>query len=816
MFLICLSISWIAGIVTGLNFDLPAALVLTGLIPLPLLLLRRYQKHVILAGLCIVSFFCASICAQACLPQNDPASLSYYNDTGKVTVTGIISDDPDIRDKNTRLFVSVSLVEIDGESIEVDGNVLVFVSRYPAYSYGDVIRITGELKTPPVFEDFDYAAYLSHENIYSTMLYPKIELIDSAPGFTPLKWIYSLRSELSQSLARVLPEPQASLAQAMLLGIRSNIPDDLKEDFSLTGTAHLLAISGLHTGIVAGIMLGIGLALFGRRHYIYIWLALAVIWIYAVLTGLEAPVVRSAIMASIFLSAELLGRQRNAITALTFAAAVMTACDPQVIYGASFQMSFTAMCGLIFILPPLQAFGKSLVNRIPDRFRMLSTSILFIYDSLAVTLAALAGVLPLIACYFGIISIVSPLATLLVLPVLVGIIVLGTLTAATGLFLFPLSQLLGWLLWMILSYMHIIVEGFAGLSIAYIDTGSFNAVYVWIYYIALAIIIRAGHKYKLLKKTDNEDPTEMTSSIVKTAKTEKNPFFLRPPVKIFILLIAAAGILGFSAVKSAPDDNLHVSFLDVGQGDAVLIQKGNIQVLVDGGPSGQALNLALSEKMPFRDRTIELVVLTHPHDDHITGLVEVLKRYRVQQVLTTHSESYLPVYNEWLEVIEKESISCTFAQSGQQIDITGVIIDVLNPPSTYFEGTGADVDNNSIILNVSLGEISFLLTGDAGRDAEWELIAKRLVQQVNVLKAGHHGSNSSTSTEFLNVCRPQIAVISVGQDNDYGHPDAEVIARLLEVAGEQNIYRTDRNGTIEFVTDGSRLWVMADQPDIYR
>jgi competence protein ComEC len=303
----------------------------------------------------------------------------------------MISADPDVRDGNTRLFVKAAHIEIDEEQSEVEGNVLIFVSRYPAYSYGDVIRITGELITPPVFEDFDYAAYLSHENIYSTILYPQIELTDSGQGYAPLEWIYSLRSQLSQSLARVLPEPQAALAQGMLLGIRSNIPDDLKQAFSVTGTAHLLAISGLHTGIVAGIMLSIGLLLFGRRHYLYIWLALGVIWIYAVLTGLQAPVVRSAIMASIFLAAELTGRQRNAITALVFAAAIMTACDPQVIYTASFQMSFMAMCGLIFVLPPLQNLGKSLIERLPGKFPQLSATVKLSCDSLAVTLAALAG-----------------------------------------------------------------------------------------------------------------------------------------------------------------------------------------------------------------------------------------------------------------------------------------------------------------------------------------------------------------------------------------------------------------------------------------
>ncbi len=319
-------------------------------------------------------------------------------------------------------------------------------------------------------------------------------------------------------------EPQASLAQECYWEQQQT--DDVKEAFSLTGTAHLLAISGLHTGIVAGIMLSIGLALFGRRRYFYIWLALGVIWIYAVLTGLEAPVVRSAIMASIFLSAELLGRQRNAITALTFAAAVMTACDPQVIYTASFQMSFMAMCGLVFILPPLQNLENRLIEKLPDRFPVISMLAKFACDSLAVTLAALAGVLPLIAYYFGIISIVSPLATLLVLPVLVGIIILGTLTAVSGLFFIPLSLVFGWLLWLILSYMLFIVEGFAKLSMAYIATGSFNAIYVWLYYIGLAIIIATVNMHKNHVRAQNLDSKRRRQPLLEPQRPMKIDSYL--------------------------------------------------------------------------------------------------------------------------------------------------------------------------------------------------------------------------------------------------------------------------------------------------
>ena len=213
-------------------------------------------------------------------------------------------------------------------------------------------------------------------------------------------------------------------------------------------------------------------------------------------------------------------------------------------------------------------------------------------------MAALAGVLPLIAYYFGIVSIVSPLATLLVLPVLIGIIVLGTLTALTGLFFFPLSQFFGWLLWLILSYMLVIVEGFAGLSIAYIDTGSFNAVYVWIYYIALGLIIWAYSRYRFFKSKDDEESDYARLNSVKNDPKRRpgQGFLLRRPVKITAVLLITAAVLVFSAVNTAPDDNLHVSFLDIGQGDAVLVTKGNIQVLIDGCPGWPALNLALNQK----------------------------------------------------------------------------------------------------------------------------------------------------------------------------------------------------------------------------
>ncbi|GAI57540.1 unnamed protein product, partial [marine sediment metagenome] len=236
--------------------------------------------------------------------------------------------------------------------------------------------------------------------IYSTMLYPEIEVLATGQGFKPLEWVYSLRNSLSESIAQAMPEPQASLVQGILLGIRYNIPTEVRTDFTTTGTAHLLAISGLHLSIVAGILLSIGIWLFGKKRYIYIWLALGIIWLYALLTGMHPPVVRGAIMASLFFSAELLGRQRTAITSLAFAAAVMVGVDPPILLDAAFQLSFLAIAGLIFIAPPLRALGRRAVKATIGEERRGVSLANIVSDSFSVTLAATIAVWPVVAHYF--------------------------------------------------------------------------------------------------------------------------------------------------------------------------------------------------------------------------------------------------------------------------------------------------------------------------------------------------------------------------------------------------------------------------------
>ncbi len=799
MLLIYLSCAWVAGIFLGSiflesGFNLHLAFVFIGFIPLPLLFLaRQHQKPIILTSLCLVTFFSGAFYFQESLPTADENYLQFYNGKGTVEIRGLIDRDPEVGDKTTNLHLSAENITAGKEWHEVSGTALLLVPRYPTYSYGDRLRVIGKLEEPPQLNDFDYKDYLARQEIYSTMLYPEIVTDnETGKGFKPLERVYSLRNRLSQTLAEVLPEPQASLAQGIILGIRGNIPVSVKDNFIHTGTAHILAISGLNLSIVAGILLSLGIWFFGRKGYLYIWLALGAIWLYALLTGMHPPVLRAAIMASLFLVAELLGRQRSAATSLFFAAAVMVGISPQILRDASFQMSFTAMAGLIFIFPLIQSLGRKAVSAALGEDRAVVSVANFITDSLSVSLGSIIAVWPLIAHYFDIISLVAPLATFFALPALPGIIITGVLAGGLGLIALPAAQVIAWVAWLFLSYMLLVVKVFA--AIPSIEGAQVGTTLIWVYYSALATAIWLINNRKKMVKLVPE-AVDFVSSLPKK--------WVIPPLLVVAILVSVTA-------ATLPDDNLHVSFLDVGEGDAILIQRGSQQILIDGGPSPQSIALALGKEMPYWDRTIDLIILTHPHADHVTGLVEVLNRYRVKQVLYPDLDFKSDIYDEWFSLIKGKDIKYTLAQAGQQINFyPEVIIEVLNPQTPLLTGTESDIDNNGVVLHLEMAEVSFLLTADIMWETEFELIARRTSLTSTVLKVAHHGSSTSTSKELLAVVNPRLAVISAGEGNPFGHPGNEVMDKLKEKLGSENIYRTDRHGTIELITDGQKLWVKA-------
>jgi competence protein ComEC len=478
--------------------------------------------------------------------------------------------------------------------------------------------------------------------------------------------------------------------------------------------------------------------------------------------------------------------------------------QPHLLWSASFQLSFLAMAGLIFLYPYFQAWGrKGVASLFGTRERVVATGGM-ITDGFAATLAAVVAVGPLIAYNFGVVPLVGLPATFFSLPALPFIIVTAALVAFAGLLASLAAQILGWLAWLFLSYLLLVVWGFDALPYSSLKVATVSTWHIWGYYVVFAGVTAFLNYRKQL----TDFSSRLTSGIKKVAEGIPKPQS-RFPKKWLIPPLLVVAILVWSVVLTMPDDKLHVSFLDVGQGDAILIQTPNHQnILIDGGPDPQKVNLELSKKLSFWDRTIELMVCTQPQADHVTGLVEVLQRYKVGWVLKSEVSYNSSIYREWSNLVGEKQIKNDEVEAGQEIDLgSGIRVEVLNPPEGLFEGTSHDVDNNGVVLRLSWGKVIFLFSADIREEAEFELIRQRVNLKSTVLKVAHHGSKTSTSPQFLAAVDPEVAVISVGADNPFGHPSSEVVERLINRLGEDNVYRTDVNGTIEFITDGERLWV---------
>ncbi len=484
MALILVSLSWSAGIIAGDWLNPHPIWLAACLLPLPLVLKPAWRRPALMASLCLLLFSSGTLYLDHSRSSAREQPLSEFNGS-RSSLRGTVIRQPEERDLNTRIRLETEQIKLGGVWQEISGTVMLYVERYPQYSYGDRLELDGKLLAPAPFDDFDYAAYLARHDIYSVMYNPHTELISSGGGQVLPGLIFQARQKLADSLARWLSEPQASLAQGMLLGMRGHIPEDVSTRFNLSGISHLLAISGLHIGVITGMLMAFFQFIFGKRHYYYVWLALLALWLYAALAGASPSVIRAAIMASIFLMAELTGRQKNAAPALFLAGALMLTANPGVIAEVSFQLSMAAMLGLVYIFPVLRQGGETAALFLTASVKSLKPLAGFVTESLLLTAAASLAVWPLTALYFSSISPAAPLATLAAVPALAPIIVTSLLTAIGGLVFSPLGQVFGWLAWPCLSYLLEVARIFSSLPAASVELNIGSAMLLVAYYLLL-------------------------------------------------------------------------------------------------------------------------------------------------------------------------------------------------------------------------------------------------------------------------------------------------------------------------------------------
>ncbi|MBA3687692.1 MAG: ComEC/Rec2 family competence protein [Chloroflexi bacterium] len=739
-----------------------------------------------------------------------PGSISHLVDRGEVELVGTVLDDPRPRGSTQQVVIDELMGRVNGRTHAVRGRVLATLPRDLSLAVGQRVVAVGVVEAPAAFDRFDYPAFLARQGIGALVRTREARVLDE-PGRTGLAEIAAAaRMWLLDGLNEMVPEPEAALGAGILLGVRSSIAPEISDDFAVAGLTHVVAISGWNIAIVAAIVGGLMRPL--ERHRGGRWLAPAAagatIAGYVVLTGASPSVVRAALMAGAMMVARFGGSRAHAASALGLAALVMLVVAPAVLWDVGFQLSALATAGLILFAASIEAR----LARWPAWLR----------EPIALTLAAQLTTLPVVVGSFGRLSLIAPIANVAVVPLVPLVMLtcaiaapLGALTAAlqVGLLTDGVRWAAGGSAWLLLHAMILAGQVAASVPLAAMPV----AAPAWLaiaWYPALGLAWRrsarrSGREPALPDDLWSLNPSSPRSSAQEAlaAVLSHRRILARP-----VAGVAAAGVLLIALTASSmPDGELHLIALDVGQGDAILVvTPSGSTMLIDGGPDPDLLLRRLGERLPWWHRRIDILILTHPHQDHVAGLVAALERYEVGLVLDTGRDYANPTYPRFLALARSEPGGRLIAaRTGQRLRLdakTTLTLLYPTPDDVAASLPEGDINNASVVALLRFGGFSALLTGDAHIPIEAMLADRRLLTRVDVLKVGHHGSRSSTGADLLGAARPRVAIISCGVGNAFGHPHQETLDHLRAVPSLR-LHRTDLEGSIEVVTDGLRYQV---------
>ena len=395
-----------------------------------------------------------------------------------ITFTGIVDEEPDRREKTTKLTIKVEGL---GEKV------LITKWPYPEYEYGDKLKITGQLEEPQVFEDFSYKDYLSKEGIFGLLYYPQIELMEKNQGNALKKFLISLKNESQESLNKIMPLPQAAFMEALLFGQEGNISEIWKEKLNITGTRHIAAVSGMNITILTFLLFDFLLSLgFWRQQSLIA--SIILIFFYILMIGAPSSAVRAGIMACLFIMAQYFGRISTGSRAIVLAATIMLVLNPLLLLSdVGFQLSFLAIMGLIYLQPILSEFFQKIPNTFQLRY------------NLSGTLSAQIFTLPVLIYNFGQISLISPLTNILILPFLPLATILGFIFSALGIIFATLGQIFSLPAYFLLTYFIKTIDFFSKIPWANLRFQNVSWLFLFNFYLILGIVVWQLNKKQKLK-----------------------------------------------------------------------------------------------------------------------------------------------------------------------------------------------------------------------------------------------------------------------------------------------------------------------------
>ena len=712
------------------------------------------------------------------IPKND---LFYLAQKGPVNVyvEGQIVSEVDERENNYHEKFTSFILRCDGA-----GKTRATVKNPPAdFSFGDVIRISGELSLPDGPRNpggFDFRAYLGRQGIYTLLFSGKgaqCKIISRHRGNPILEKSYAFRHFLSQNLSAGFGEEDAAFLKALLLGEKRDLSAEFEDLFIRTGTMHLLAVSGFNVGFLSAAVLFLLLPFGLSKNFKWLFV-LGVLWAYCLLVGWQAPLVRASVMATILICGKLLGKKVDILNSLGLAAIFILAVNPKSLFDIGFQLSFLAVAGMALFVPLFTRRREFFPN---EKLTIREKMAVYASELFWVSFVASFVTLPVTVQNFYIVTPLSLLANMIVVPLsfwlfFCGIVYFLTFWWAPKIIYFlPLA-------------MKFLMQIFTQ-SLIWIAARPASCVTVGKLCAPLEILLVLGVAYFFFDKK------------IKSRAA-----------RAFVLVVFSLNIFLFQDIARHFNRRFSMTALDVGQGDAIYFEfphGGNLLVDAGSGKPGDKGRRVVMPYLKFKGvRTLDALVVSHPQEDHIGGMEAVLEGVRVKNIYD--AEKFYPshLYKKLKNKIFQKKINAEFVGRGAEIDgFRDARIQVLNP--AVKKETSKNINNDSVVLKISHAKTSFLLTGDIEHPAMKEMMEEGLDIHADVLKVPHHGAKpGKASQDFIENVAPKISVISVGSHNSYGHPRQETLDLLASISGNK-IFRTDQQGAVCIQSDGQSVSVVA-------
>lgn len=804
--LIVLTLSYVAGLLLGhallffpRTVTVPSLLAFLAL--LALTSLGRFPlKRFLLVTLPCLAGAAAYLFSAVWVPADHYTRLP--GDGGAHVITGTIASPLD-RDPDRTAFV-LSLDRVDDRSISGKARVTVRAAA-TLVGYGDRIRFPGKLFEPHGFGNpggFDYGTYLAQSGIARTASIRDaagIEVLERGRGV--FRAIQDRRERIRQAFLASLSGPGAAILQAMVLGEEGALTDDMRDRFMAAGVTHIISISGSHLGMLALICFGFmrlvmrampeawyhRLTLVADPKKIAAWMTLPLVLFYTLLAGGQMATVRSFVMITAAMTALLLDRENALLHALATAALFILIANPQALFDISFQLSFISVWtigSIVLLWTELQVKPAGRVGRIASRALLLAI--------ISVSTGLATG--PLAARYFNQVSMAGLLSNMIVVP-FAGMLVVpvGLLSGVLSLFsshlpLAGLNQLLA-------DTFIGTVTFFAGLPFAEFHPPAPGNIWLCCYALFIGsafALVRANLRARF-------KPFESSARVSRGSLT--------------LALVSAVLLALLSLRPLFPPVSAEVWFPDVGQGDAALIRLPHGRnILIDGGGTyDDRFDVGRRVLAPFLwnkgVRSLDLVVLSHPHPDHMNGLKFILQKFPVAEIWTHGMDEDLPGYGELMRIASERKVRQRIvATTDAPVFVGPAELQALHPSRAFRSRERKDYsaeNDRSLVLRVALAGRVLLFAGDIGKGAEEALLRSGTNVKCDLLKVPHHGSKSSSSVEFIHAAGPELAVFTVGRGNRYRHPSGEVVEEYHRAGA--HVLRTDEDGALGVIIAEGKL-----------